>query len=49
MTKKELIKALKDVDDNAEVRVADEGDILEHEIINVQVEDGDAVLEFREN
>ncbi|WP_455756497.1 hypothetical protein [Sulfurimonas sp.] len=49
MIKRELIDALKDVDDNTEVKAAYEGDIETSEIINIEIgPDGDVVLEYRD-
>ena len=48
MTKKEIVEALEGLDDDAQVRAAHEGDVLEHPIVDILIENGEAIIEFRD-
>lgn len=48
MTKEDLMNQLKEIDDNAEITVAYEGQVEESQIVNVSIEDGVAVIEIRD-
>jgi len=47
MTVKQLIEYLKKMPQDAEVRVMEESDCLEHPIIHVEQESGDVRIEYR--